>query len=231
MTQKKSSTVLTVAHTKGGVGKSTLAWHLAHSLKYAGHKVAIIDLDFQQTLHYVNLMAGEPFRVIQPQSSDELIEFMMLSASQYDFVLTDVGGFDADINRTALTYSNKILIPLSDSVTEVIGFETFKSILTQISTSADFFMVLNNIHPLTRNFDTIREAISGTNIVLLDSVIRSRKIYKQTMGNGKSVFDEIKGTSAREEIDGLRDELMEHERNKESLRVWGETSFDTEYCQ
>jgi len=205
--------ILTIAHTKGGTGKSTLVWHLAHSLKYAGRSVAIIDLDFQQTLHYVNLMAGEPFRLIQPQSSDELIEFVIHSASQYDFVLIDVGGFDADINRTALTYSHRILIPLSDSITEVIGFETFKSILEQISTSADFFMVLNNIHPLTRNFGTIREAISGTNIVLLDSIIRSRKIYKQTMGDGKSIFSDkpnwITGTGqAISEIEGMRDELI-----------------------
>lgn len=210
MTKNKSSTVLTVAHTKGGVGKSTLVWHLAHSLKYAGHRVAIIDLDFQQTLHYVNLMAGGQFTMVQPTDSDNFIDWISFHTSQYDFVLIDVGGFDADINRTALTYSHKILIPLSDSVTEVIGFETFKSILTQISTSADFYMVLNNIHPLTRNFDTIREAISGTNIALLDSVIRSRKIYKQTMGEGKSIFDVLRfdAMRAREEINGLRDELI-----------------------
>lgn len=207
MTHKKNTMILTVAHTKGGVGKSTLVWHLAHSLKHIRRSVAIIDLDFQQTLHYINLMAGEPFRLIQPQSSDELIEFVMHSASQYDFVLIDVGGFDADINRTALTYSHRILIPLSDSVTEVIGFETFKSILEQISTSADFYMVLNNIHPLTRNFDTIREAISGTNIALLDTVVRNRKVYKLTMGDGKSVFDSI-NEQAIQEIKGVRDELI-----------------------
>lgn len=213
MTHKKNTMILTVAHTKGGVGKSTLVWHLAHSLKYAGRSVAIIDLDFQQTLHYVNLMAGSPLNVSIAFTAEGLIDLIGHLSVKYDFIMIDVGGFDNDINRTALTYSNKILIPLSDSVTEVIGFETFKSILTQISTSADFFMVLNNIHPLTRNFGTIREAISGTNIVLLDSVIRSRKIYKQTMGDGKSIFSDkanwITGTGqAISEIEGVRDELL-----------------------
>ena len=198
--------IITLAHTKGGVGKSTLAWHLSHS--FHGKKVAIIDLDFQQTLHYINLMGGELLKLIQPQTSEELIDFFTYSASQYDFVIVDVGGFDSDINRTALRYSDKILIPVSDSITEVLGFVTFKAILSQISSSADFYMVFNNVHPLTKNFDTLREAIADTNIVLLNTVIRSRKIYKTTMGNGKSVFDELWSAQSCSEIERVRDELI-----------------------
>jgi chromosome partitioning protein len=198
--------ILTIGHTKGGVGKSTLAWHLAHS--FHDKKVAIIDLDFQQTLHYINLMGDSRLNLIQPKNSDELIDFLTMTASRYDFVLIDVGGFDSDINRTALSYSDKILIPVSDSITEVLGFMTFKEILKEISTSADFYIVLNNIHPLTKNFETIKEAIADTNIILLDTVIRSRKIYKTTMGHGISVFDTPRGEQARCEIIGIRDELI-----------------------
>lgn len=42
--------IITVAHTKGGVGKSTLAWNLAHSLLEKNEKVTIVDLDFQQNI-------------------------------------------------------------------------------------------------------------------------------------------------------------------------------------
>lgn len=198
--------ILTIAHTKGGVGKSTLTWHLAHSFSYK--RVAVIDLDFQQTLHYLNLMGGSFLTLIQPQSSDELIDFITRTASQYDFVLIDVGGFDSDINRTALRYSDKIIIPVSDSITEVLGWMTFREILKEISTSADFYMVLNNIHPLTKNFDTIKEAIADTNVKLLDTIVRSRKIYKTTMGEGKSIFNTSDGQNARDEIRGVRDELI-----------------------
>lgn len=199
--------ILTIAHTKGGVGKSTLVWHLAHSLH--GCRVAIVDLDFQQTLHYVNLMAGGRFTVVQPADSDGLIDWISSNAAQYDFVLIDVGGFDNDTNRTAIRYSHRVLIPISDSVTEVLGFETFKGILQTLDTSADFHIVLNNIHPLTRNFDTIREAVSGTNIRVCDTIVRNRKAYKTTMGNGKSIFDTLEGANARTEIEQLRDELTQ----------------------
>lgn len=209
MTQKKQTMVLTIAHTKGGVGKSTLAWHLAHYLTQVllRKKVLVIDLDFQQTLYYLNLMGGGRLTVIQPQNSSDLIGIIENSRSQYDFVIIDVGGFDSDINRTALRHSDKILIPVSDSITEVLGFKTFSAILEQIDTSAQISIVLNNIHPLTQNFNTIREAIADTNIHLLDTVVRNRKIYKTTMGNGKSVFDTQLGMFAREEIEGVYNEL------------------------
>lgn len=196
--------IITIAHTKGGVGKSTLAWHLAHSFK---EHADVIDLDFQQTIHYLNLMSNGTLNVIQPHTSSELIKILKAVPSD-KVVIIDVGGFDSDINRTALAYSDKILIPISDSITEVLGFHTFKSILSEIGSDAEAYMVFNNIHPLTRNFDTIKEAISDTNIVLLDSVIRSRKIYRTTMGDGKSVFDVLEGFQGRKEIIGVRDELI-----------------------
>ena len=52
--------IITIAHTKGGVGKSTLAWNLAHSLKATGKIVRIVDLDFQQTF-FVLLLTNDKF--------------------------------------------------------------------------------------------------------------------------------------------------------------------------
>lgn len=201
--------IITLAHTKGGVGKSTLAWHIAHSI---GHGTTVIDLDFQQTIQYLNLMGGEPLNVIQPTTSEELITLLSSIPSDQTFII-DVGGFDNAINRTAIEYSDKIVIPISDSVTEVIGFETFKDILSEIGTKAAAYMLLNNIHPLAKNFDDIVEAVEGTGIKILDTVVRSRKIYRSTMGEGKSVFDILEGFQGRKEIIGVRDELIQTERS------------------
>jgi chromosome partitioning protein len=44
--------IIAVAHTKGGVGKSTIAWNIATALKES-HNVELIDLDFQRTLTYI----------------------------------------------------------------------------------------------------------------------------------------------------------------------------------
>jgi|LGOV01.1.fsa_nt_gb chromosome partitioning protein len=198
--------IITVAHTKGGVGKSTLAWHLAHAFKELGDKVTIIDLDFQQTLFFINqIRATDTIKVLQPQTVAELFDVFKEFKKDETYIM-DIGGFDSDINRTAIELAHTVLVPISDSVTEVLGFKTFENILGEMILGTEIKVVLNNIHPLTRNFDIIKEAV-GKNYSLLKTVVRTRKVYKTTLGVGASVFD-TNHQIAKEEIRGVRDELI-----------------------
>lgn len=196
--------IITVAHTKGGVGKSTLAWNLAHSLKATGKTVRIVDLDFQQTLYFINaLNENSQIEVLQPETIAELLDIFK---NNKGYLIVDVGGFDSDINRTAMEKANKIVIPVSSSVTEVIGFQTFKDILKDID-AVSISVVLNNIHPLQKDFKDIEDVIQNENMKLLKTIVRSRKIYKDSLGFGKSVFDTT-DKKAIEEMRGLKDELI-----------------------
>lgn len=196
--------IITVGHTKGGVGKSTLAWNLAHALYNDGKLVKIVDLDFQQTLFFINSIAVNPkLEVLQPQSSSELLELIDSSSG---YLIIDVGGFDSDINRLAMEKANKILVPIGESVTEIIGFKTFEAILGELDTKS-ISMVLNNIHPLQKDFTDVKNAVQNNNVKLLNTIIRQRKTYKSVLGVGNSVF-ESGDTKAIEEIKGLKDELI-----------------------
>ncbi|MDY0193476.1 MAG: ParA family protein [Aliarcobacter butzleri] len=196
--------IITIAHTKGGVGKSTLAWNLAHSLKATGKTVRIVDLDFQQTLYFINaLNEDSEIEVLQPETITELLDIFK---NNKGYLIVDVGGFDSDINRTAMEKAHKIVIPVSSSVTEVIGFQTFKDILKDID-AVSINVVLNNIHPLQKDFKDIEDVIQNENMKLLKTIVRSRKIYKDSLGFGKSVFD-TGNKQAIEEIEGLRDEII-----------------------
>jgi chromosome partitioning protein len=201
--------IITLAHTKGGVGKSTLAWHLAHDLKQTD-KVEIVDMDFNQTLYYINRMAGNPFPVHQPRNVAELYD--LISRTTHDVTLImDIGGFDSDLNRAAIRHSDHVIIPITpDRVTEVLGFRTFDAILSELDTiDTKFHILFNNIHASTRNFDKFKKAVKGERFTILKSAIRSRKIYYSTMGNGQSVFDSIGNVSAQREIEELIDELSQ----------------------
>jgi len=202
--------IITVGHTKGGVGKSTIAWNLAFAFRELGKTVTLVDLDFQQTLFFINEIRGvDSIEVLQPKTVAEVMQVLLKPKKQTDYTIVDVGGFDSDINRTAIDMSNKVVVPISDSITEVLGFKTFENILTDMVLDTKAYVVLNNIHPLTKNFDIIKEAIqNNSDIELLDTVIRSRKIYRTSIGVGSSVFD-TSHKIAQDEIRGLRDELRQ----------------------
>ena len=202
--------IITVGHTKGGVGKSTIAWNLAFAFRELGKTVTLVDLDFQQTLFFINEIRGvDSIEVLQPKTVAEVMQVLLKPKKQTDYTIVDVGGFDSDINRTAIDMSNKVVVPISDSITEVLGFKTFENILADMILDTKAYVVLNNIHPLTKNFDIIKEAIqNNSDIELLDTVIRSRKIYRTSIGVGSSVFD-TSHKIAQDEIRGLRDELRQ----------------------
>ncbi len=201
--------IITLAHTKGGVGKSTLAWHLAHGLKQT-EKVEIVDMDFNQTLFYINRIAGNPFTVHRPRNVAELHELIARTTHDVKLIM-DIGGFDSDLNRAAIRHSDHVIIPITpDRVTEVLGFRTFDAILSELDTiDTKFHILFNNMHASTRNFDKFKKAVKGDRFTILKSAIRSRKIYYSTMGNGQSVFDSIGNVSAQREIEELIDELRQ----------------------
>lgn len=199
--------ILTVAHSKGGVGKSTLAWNLANALKKEKNtkSVEIIDLDFQQTLYFLNLLAGNRFRVRQPINSNKLLEILDSACLEDgEYIIIDTGGFDIDINRVAVDKADKVLVPLSPSPMDILGFETFKATLEN---DRKISIVLNNIHPLQQDFTAVEDLIDDEKIKLLKTKIRQRKIYKTVLVNGGSVF-EGNDLRAINDIKSLLDEIL-----------------------
>ncbi len=197
--------IMTIGHSKGGVGKSTISWNLANAIyRTTDEKVTIIDLDFQQTLNFI-ASVNKKIKVLQPQSGSELIELL---EDLHGYIIIDLGGFDSDINRIALKYANKLVVPISISATDVIGFQTFQAILQEINIKTPVNILINNIHPNTKDLSMIKDALSGHfEFNFLDTVVYSRSIYKTSMAVGKSVLD-FSNEKAIAEILGLKDELI-----------------------
>ena len=191
-------TITVIAHTKGGVGKSILAWNLAYAMENQGEAVVLIDLDFQQTLffaseirkeHPTTDIAESGITVLQPENTEELMTLFESPMLAGKHIVVDVGGFDNDINRTAISHADHIIVPVSTDTTEVIGLQTFEAILSELDT-APVSLLLNNIHHATTNFTDIEEALSTfKNATLLKTVIRSSKAFDRTISKGMSIAD------------------------------------------
>ncbi len=124
----RKSHIIVFANEKGGVGKSTTAFHICIALCNAGEKVAALDIDLRQlTLdralnaridsareHGVALPG--PQQILLAQSTEAELETKIRMA-QIDcpFIVIDVGGHDSPIARRAIFMADTIVTPVNDS--------------------------------------------------------------------------------------------------------------------
>ena len=201
--------IITVAHSKGGVGKSLLAWHLA-----IGLKVPIVDLDFQRTLVYTNNLREangyKKLKIIQPETPEDFIQLMDEWPEDKNIII-DVGGFDSNLNRAAIYISDIIITPAVDRVTEMAGLYKFHQIIEELSrrmkTHIQADILLNDVSPTSKDFSVIEDLVDNLeHFSLMDSVIAHRADFYKTMEEGKGVT-ELKESKAKKEIKQLIKEI------------------------
>lgn len=120
--------MIVFANEKGGVGKSTLAFHTALALAHAGKRVLAIDCDRrQQTLHRLleardatmrTLQVGLPrpdHCVLDKQSGALLVQEIDRLGGACDFVVIDLAGHDSPTARRAIALADTVVTPLNCS--------------------------------------------------------------------------------------------------------------------
>lgn len=201
--------IITVAHSKGGVGKSLLAWHIAVAMK-----IPIVDLDFQKTLVYTNSLRTankkKPLEIIQPKSPEAFIE-LMDEWSDDKHIIIDVGGFDSNLNRVALYISDIIITPAVDRVTEMAGLHKFHQIVEELSkkmeTRIEANVLLNDISPSAKDFSIIEGLVENlSHFQLMESKVAHRADFYKTMEEGGGV-SELSSGKAKTEIKAVIKEI------------------------
>jgi chromosome partitioning protein len=133
--------VISVAGTKGGVGKSTTAYILAGRLAEMGHKVGLLDADPNHAVGDWHEVGQLPGITVASDITEQTIgdEVAKLEDGGADFVVIDLPGMRGMVQVFAFGLSDLILIP------------------TQTSRS-DVEQALGLIHMIERNRKTIQNA-------------------------------------------------------------------------
>lgn len=124
--------MIVFANKKGGVGKSTLAFHTAIALADAGKKVACFDLDFTQaTLSRILTNREATCRLLKTwlpmprhvalsyQSGAYLRQEIARIASDCDYIVIDVAGSDTPIARRAIAMADTLVTPVNCSFADL----------------------------------------------------------------------------------------------------------------
>jgi chromosome partitioning protein len=190
--------ILMVGGEKGGVGKTTLATHMAVARKAAGRSVVLVDADAQGTAStWSDIRKDKPVPQIPCMSlrgGKVHVELKEL-ARHYEDVVVDTGGADSQEFRSAMLAADTLLMPLRPGsfdfwtltkMSEVIGMaDTYNEHLRAV-------IALSQVPPTARD----RAKKEATEVLtdmprftLLSAMTVFRAAYNHSAGEGIAVSE------------------------------------------
>jgi chromosome partitioning protein len=198
--------IITIASTKGGVGKSTFTINLATAIQSTGAKVAVLDADTQNTVSKWNKIReymrsqGETLNSIFVASAtgDTLLEIANDKKNQGYIVLIDSPGVDDKNMRASLLRSDYVITVCPPSPVDLWEVETLVSILKKLaamqSRKVPLILLYNKVpynHPAT-SIEHANKFLDSNNITpdyILKTSIKERASFKHSIKDGRGVIE------------------------------------------
>jgi chromosome partitioning protein len=192
--------IVTVGNTKGGVGKTTLAFLLAMARAGAARDVLLVDGDLQATAQTAVTIRSESARLPCPAcvwfpDHRVLGPQVRRQATKYQDVILDVGGRDTQTLRTALMLSDTVVVPFQPRSAEVWALADMASVISETMAQRDglrVLAVLNGADPTDTSDNRDALAALGDHQVfpMATTPVRRRKAFANALGLGLAL-DEL----------------------------------------
>jgi len=189
--------IITVGATKGGVGKTTLAIQLALHAVQRGMRVMLIDADVQASASTaLDDVQHDRLTVVRHAKQDSGVRAQRESAS-HDVVIIDAGGRDNAALRSAIVYSDRLVVPTQPRSFDVWGLDDMSALVevanaSRSSQKIEAMVVVNmaDVQPASRdNIETISLANSIPGMRVLERCIGRRKSIAAASSSGKPVSE------------------------------------------
>jgi chromosome partitioning protein len=201
--------VIVLAGTKGGVGKTTLAAALAVEASRKKKRVAIIDLDGQQSLARWHELrethhAGNTI-VLIPVGKHPDVDIDAAVKAGYDWLIIDALPGSVARTELAVQVADLVVVPVRPSPIDV---ETMGAI-TELSEEhgRDFFFVLNQTIPRSSMTQGARSYLQEHMGEVSELEITMRQPHASAMMSGSSAAEAEPRSSAATEIAALWSEI------------------------
>lgn len=190
--------ILTVGNTKGGVGKTSIAFNLAIAQTLAGRSVWLIDGDRQGTASIaatVREQAGISPALHYTQHADGNLLHEQISryGGEFQDVVIDAGGRDSTALRAALTVSDVVLVPFAPRSLDLWALTDMCTLIDEakaINPRLRAHAVLSMADTTGRDNEDAIEALQDfPSLVYLEAPIRRRKAVANAIGQGLSVLE------------------------------------------
>ena len=192
--------ILTIANTKGGVGKTTLAIQLAVNRALSGSDVWLIDGDRQGTAAVAIAARAESGKTpglgcASYSDGAQLRAQVKQQAAKWDDIIIDVGGRDSSALRAALILTDVLLVPFAPRSFDVWALDDMAALVDEAHSVRDglrVYAMLNLADPGERSTDNADAAAAVADVAqfqYLAAPIRRRKAFSNASGAGLSVME------------------------------------------
>ena len=111
--------LIAVVNAKGGVGKSTIAVHLAVWLQEQGRRVLLVDADVQGSSSIWLGEAAPEIPVARLQTADDILDQLPKLSPAVDDVVIDGPGGLSEVSRSILFVADYALLPCGPSIVDL----------------------------------------------------------------------------------------------------------------
>lgn len=205
--------IISVENQKGGVGKTTIAIHIAQALAMSNLAVLLVDADPQGSARdWAAAREDEPAFSVIGLDRPTLHRDLPAIASNYDHVVIDGPPRVTDLARSVIIAADLVVIPVQPSpydvwaASDVVGLIKEASVFKENLKSV--FVINRKIVNSAIGRDVV-DALSSYEIPVLKSAVCQRIVFAESAATGMTVLETNVKSSAAKEIKALVDELME----------------------
>lgn len=208
--------VYSILNHKGGVGKSTLATHIAGYYANKKKKVLLGDFDVQRSAF--NWLKLRPDNVTTINYWEVKGNQLTMPPEDTDIIVIDApAGLRGKDLKNLLLLTDKVVVPLQPSVFDILSTKSFLNELADLISEEelagiiDVCIVGNAVIPKTEATNELLKYIKSTGLHNPCN-IRQEQVYKHLTANGLTLFD-AKATK-----------LTKEKRNWKALFDWLDSS-------
>ncbi|RYY07389.1 MAG: ParA family protein [Sphingobacteriaceae bacterium] len=193
--------IITLAHQKGGVGKSTLSLNLAYSFK--DHlNTALIDLDPQGTISQLKPMING----IDVYNGS----LKTISSTDHEIIIVDTPPYlSADFPKL-FSLSDLVIIPTKAGIADLMAIRSTINMLKdamKLKPQLKTKIVFNMVKSSSSIFHEIKEMLDEYQIAVFDTMISDRVSFVRSLAANNGIYSS-EDAKAKEEVDALTGEII-----------------------
>lgn len=205
--------IIVVANSKGGVGKSTLAVHLAAWLHEQGYTVILADCDTQHSSSEWIKEAVPDLKTVVLADPEEILEELPQLSEEADYVIADGPGSNTETTRALLMRADLALVPAKASMLEIRALGQATKALRHAQSvrkgPPPGIIVQSMVGKHYRLTQDMKDAAAALKLPLAKTALTLKQIYADAPGQGSVVWHMgARGRPASAEVQALFREVL-----------------------